>query len=52
MTLKPQDLKAVRNIFHWHVWGKVMDYCLDRLFRIWGEDKIVEITFLQVGSHG
>jgi hypothetical protein len=30
----------------------VTDYCLDRLFGIWGESKIVEIMFLQVGFHG
>jgi hypothetical protein len=29
-----------------------MDYCLDRLFGSWGEDKIVEIIFLWVGFHG
>jgi hypothetical protein len=27
---------------------KVTDYCFDRLFGIWGEDKIVDIIFLQV----
>jgi hypothetical protein len=31
--------------------GKVTNYCLDRLFGIWGEGKIVEIIFLQVGLH-
>jgi hypothetical protein len=44
-------LKPVGNIFHWHVQGKVTDYFLDRLFGIWGEGKIVEIIFLQVGFH-
>jgi hypothetical protein len=29
-----------------------MDYCLDRLFGIWGEVKIVEMISLQVGFHG
>jgi hypothetical protein len=24
-------LKAAGNIFRWRVWGKVTDYCLDRL---------------------
>jgi hypothetical protein len=32
--------------------GKVTNYCLDRLFEIWGEGKIVEMIFLQVGFHG
>jgi hypothetical protein len=49
MTLKP---KPVGNIFTWRIWGKVMDYCFDRIFRIWGEGKIPEIIFLQVGFHG
>jgi hypothetical protein len=30
----------------------VTDYCLDRGFEIWGENKIVEIIFLQVGFNG
>jgi hypothetical protein len=29
-----------------------MDYSLDRIFGIWGEGKIVEIIFLQVGFDG
>jgi hypothetical protein len=41
-------LEAVENIFRWRAWGKVADYCLYRLFKIWGEGKIV-ITFLQRG---
>jgi hypothetical protein len=45
-------LKAVGNIFHWYVWGKVTDYCLDGLFGFWGEGKILQIIFLQVGFHG
>jgi hypothetical protein len=28
-------LRAVGNIFWWRVWGKVTDYYLDSLFRIW-----------------
>jgi hypothetical protein len=28
------------------------DYCLDVLFGILAEDKIVETVFLQVGFHG
>jgi hypothetical protein len=32
--------------------GKVTDYCLYRLFGIWGEGKIVEIIFLEAGFHG
>jgi hypothetical protein len=24
-------LKFVGTVFHWRVWGKAMDYCLDRL---------------------
>jgi hypothetical protein len=45
-------LKVVRNISHWLIGGKVMDFCLDRLFTICGKGKIVEITFLQVGFYG
>jgi hypothetical protein len=45
-------LKDVENVFHWRVWAKVTDYCPDRLFGIWGEGKIVETIFLQVGFHG
>jgi hypothetical protein len=52
MTLKPKTSKAVGNIFLWHVCGKVTDYCLDRLFGICGEGKIVNIMFPQVGFHG
>jgi hypothetical protein len=51
MTLKPH-LKAVGNIFCWRVLGKMTDYCLDMLFRIWREGKILEIIFLQVEFHG
>jgi hypothetical protein len=25
-------LKAAGNIFRWRVWGKMTDYCLDRVF--------------------
>jgi hypothetical protein len=42
-------LMAVRNIFHWRIWGKVVDYCLNRIFGIWRKGKILEIVFLQVG---
>jgi hypothetical protein len=51
MTLKPKSSRLVGNIFCWCVWGKARDYCRDRLSRIWGEGKIVEIIFLQVGFH-
>jgi hypothetical protein len=34
-------------------WGcEMLRHCFDRLFGIWGEDKIVEIVFPQVGFHG
>jgi hypothetical protein len=45
-------LKVVGNAFRWCTWGKVTDYCLCRLFRIWREGKILEIILLQVGFHG
>jgi hypothetical protein len=32
--------------------GKVMDYCLYRLFIIWGEGKVVKTIFLQLGFDG
>jgi hypothetical protein len=47
-AVEAQVLKAAGNIFCCYVWGKVMDYCLYRRFRIWGEGKIVEIIFFQV----
>jgi hypothetical protein len=50
--VKDEVLEAVGNTFRWRVWGKVIDYCLDGLFGIWGENQIVEIIFLQVGFHG
>jgi hypothetical protein len=37
--------KAVGNIFHWHIRGKVTDYCLDRLFRMCRGGKILELFF-------
>jgi hypothetical protein len=43
--VEAQVLKAAGNIFCCCVCGKVMDYCLYRFFRIWGEVKIVEIIF-------
>jgi hypothetical protein len=36
---------ALGNIFRWRVWGKVTDHCLERLFGIWGEGKIVKMIF-------
>jgi hypothetical protein len=45
-------LKAVGNNFCWRIWGQVRDYCFYKLLEIWGEGKIVEIIFLQVGFHG
>jgi hypothetical protein len=33
--IEAQVLKAVGNIFHQCVLWNVVDYCLDRLFRIW-----------------
>jgi hypothetical protein len=50
--IEAEVLRAVGSIFLWCVWGKVTDYCLDRLFGIWGENKIEEIIVLQVGIHG
>jgi hypothetical protein len=50
--VKSEVLTAVGSIFRWSDWGKVTDYCLDRLFEIRGESKIVKIIFLQVGFHG
>jgi hypothetical protein len=44
--------KAAGNIFRWLICGKVTDYCIDRVFRIRREGKILEIIFLQVGFHG
>jgi hypothetical protein len=43
---------TVGNIFLWRIRGKVTDYCLDRLFRMCRERKILEIIFLQVGLNG
>jgi hypothetical protein len=34
-----EALRAVGNIFCWYVLGKVTDYYLDRLFRIWRKVK-------------
>jgi hypothetical protein len=45
-------MEVAGNIFRRRIWVKVTDYCLDRLFGIWGEGKLVEIMFLQVGFHG
>jgi hypothetical protein len=44
--------KRILNIFRWRVWRKVTDYCLVRLFGMWGEGKVVEIIFSWVGFHG
>jgi hypothetical protein len=44
--------KAVGNIFRWLICGEVTDYCIDRVFKIWREGKILEIIFIQVGFHG
>jgi hypothetical protein len=49
--LKPKSSRLL-EIFLLVCLGKVMDYCLDRLSRIWGASKIVEIIFLQVIFHG
>jgi hypothetical protein len=49
--VEAKDLKAVGNIFPWHVWGKVMHYYLHRVFGNWGEGKIVKIIFPQVEFH-
>jgi hypothetical protein len=45
-------LKDVGNNFRWRVRGEMTDYCLYRLFGIWGEDKIADIIFLEVGFYG
>jgi hypothetical protein len=33
-NVEARDLKAVGNIFCYRVWGKVIDYYLDRIFGI------------------
>jgi hypothetical protein len=52
MTWKPKPSRLLEISSAGVSGGKVMDYCLDRFFGIWGEGKIVEIIFLQVGFHG
>jgi hypothetical protein len=52
MTLKPKFSRLL-EISSAGVSGEnVTDYSRERLFRIWGEGKIVEIIFLQVGFNG
>jgi hypothetical protein len=52
MTLKPKSSRLLDTSSAGVQGGKVMDYCVCRLFRIWEEDKIVEIIFFQLGFHG
>jgi hypothetical protein len=51
MTLKPMSSRLL-DISSAGCQGKVTDYCLYTLFGIWGEGRIVEIIFVQVGFHG
>jgi hypothetical protein len=48
MTLKPKSSRPL-EIFSAGV--KVTDYRLYRFFGIWGEEKLMEILFLQIGFH-
>jgi hypothetical protein len=52
MTLKPKSSRLVEISSAGVSGGEVTDYCFHRLFGIWGEGKVVEIIFLQVGFHG
>jgi hypothetical protein len=50
--VEAEVLKAIGNIFRWGICGKATDYCLDGLFRILGEGKILEIIFIPTGFYG
>jgi hypothetical protein len=52
MTLKPKSSRLLEISSAGVSVGKVRDYCLYWLFGIRGEDKTVDIIFVQVEFHG
>jgi hypothetical protein len=52
MTLKPTSSRLSEISSVGMAGRKMTNYCLVRLFGIWGEGKIVDIIFLQVEFHG